>query len=74
MYILIKHGVYQHGVFWIGRNLKVAKKKADKAASLDSDDYHKWIVHKYSALKGIEVFTEDAIHQAIYTGVRIEGS
>ena len=51
MYYLYKKGVYGHGVFWIGGELEEGKLEADKAASLDCDDYHEWQLKKYRETK-----------------------
>lgn len=48
MYFVQKEGVYFHGIYWIGEDLEEAKQKAKEFASKDVDDYHSWVVYKYS--------------------------
>ena len=43
-YVIVKQGVYGHGVYWVGTELEAAKKAADLLAENDIDDYHKWVV------------------------------
>jgi hypothetical protein len=47
MYYLVKQGVYQQGVFWIGDNYEQAIAEATHHALNDSDDYHTWDIKKY---------------------------
>lgn len=67
IFVLIKDAVYQHGVFWIGEDLEEGKRKADRAASLDTDDHHKWKLCEF--VEPVR-YTTDANHAVVYTGVR----
>ena len=68
MFFLYKKGVYGHGIFWIGSNLEEGKREADKAASLDRDNYHDWVLFEFT---GQEYYKLDADHKEIYRGKRI---
>jgi hypothetical protein len=48
MYYLIKQGIYQQGVFWIGNNYEQAIIEANLHALNDDDDYHDWEIIEYS--------------------------
>lgn len=75
-YFVQKEGVYSHGVFWIGTDLDEAKRKADTLTNNDRDDYHQWVVYQYEENTDPEPKSElshtDAVHNAVYTGVRTE--
>jgi hypothetical protein len=47
-YYLIKQGVYQQGVFWIGDNYEQAITEAAHHALNDDDNYHSWEIIEYS--------------------------
>lgn len=71
MYFLYKHGVYGHGVFWIGDDLKEGKREADRAATLDSDDYHDWYLCKLDKKNNLNFSSEPEYREeAVYSGVR----
>jgi hypothetical protein len=48
MYYLIKQGIYQQGVFWIGDDYEQAIIEANLHALNDHDDYHDWEIIEYS--------------------------
>ena len=62
MYYLVKEGVYDQGVYWIGQDLTEGSGWADHHATADRDDYHEWNVRKG--------FGSQA--ERMYTGVRDE--
>jgi len=70
MYFLYKMGVFGQGVYWIGKDLKEGKSEADKAATLDRDDYHDWELYKFVAPDGYTTVAE--LNELVYTGVRDE--
>jgi hypothetical protein len=45
-YYIIKTGVYDHGLYWMGNSLGVAIYEAKKLASEDEDDFHFWQVRE----------------------------
>lgn len=47
IYYIVKSGVYDHGVFWIGQDVNLAINKAKEYASNDIDNHHLWVVRKY---------------------------
>ena len=69
-YYLYKQGVYGHGVFWVGTDVGEGKRVADRAASLDRDDYHDWGLFEYSEPTSDTVYEEFPGHKLIYTGER----
>ena len=71
MYYLYKEGVYGHGVFWIGEELQEGKAKADKAATLDKDDYHSWELRQLGGEEDKD-YWDDSVDDVVYTGVRTE--
>lgn len=66
MYIVEKEAVYLHGVFWIGRDLDEAKRKADEFAAHDSDDHHEWHVREFEEI-ALSDAKQDADHKTVYT-------
>ena len=71
MYFLYKHGVYGHGVFWIGDDLEEGKSEADRAATLDVDSYHEWYLCELGKESNLNFsFEPDYREEAVYTGVR----
>lgn len=62
-YFVEKIGVYGHGVFAITENLDEAKAAAIEYATLDKDDYHTYVVYKFSLQKGS---TCDAEHEVMF--------
>lgn len=64
IYYLYKEGMYGHGVFWIGSDLEEGKRQANKAASLDMDDYHEWVLYRFSLPKLSKEYTGDAYKEA----------
>ena len=71
MYYLYKEGVYGHGVFWIGEDLQEGKAEADKAATLDKDDYHSWEVRQLGSEED-KAYWDDSAYDLVYIGVRVE--
>lgn len=79
MYYLEKVGLYGHGIFWIGTDLEEGKAEADRAASADADDYHKWRLYRMVPVAqyrkwGDEPtgYAKDADNELVYTGQRIK--
>jgi hypothetical protein len=46
MFIVVKEGVYMHGVFGYRERKSEAIRLAKRHASMDSDDYHTWEVYQ----------------------------
>jgi hypothetical protein len=46
-YYIIKSGVYDQGLFWIGSELLKGVKKAIELSKADEDDYHDWNLYEY---------------------------
>lgn len=63
MYFLVKCGVYDHGVFWIGTELTEGISQADEAARQDIDSYHEWEVRNLLENKGYDA---DAVYDLMY--------
>ena len=72
IYFLYKEGIYGHGVFWIGTDLEEGKRQADRAATLDRDEYHDWVLYRFSAPEVDSDYWNDAEEgqERCYTGVR----
>lgn len=43
-FYVLKQGVYDQGVFWIGTDINDAIKRCKELAASDVDDYHTWNV------------------------------
>lgn len=41
-YFIEKHGVYRHGVFWIGTDRQEGESRLVEWAAQDRDDHHHW--------------------------------
>ena len=61
MYYLVKKGIYDHGVFWIGNDLDEGIAEAKKAHELDSDGYHAWEVRKLEPVKNYQTDKDDPV-------------
>jgi len=48
IYFLIRLGVYDKGVYWIGTNQDEGVAKAEEFARHDGDNYHVWTVYEYT--------------------------
>ncbi|MDP0495703.1 MAG: hypothetical protein Q7Q73_05795 [Verrucomicrobiota bacterium JB024] len=72
IYFLYKEGIYGHGVFWIGNDLDEGKRQADRAATLDKDDYHTWSIFRFAAPSADSDYRRDADEgqERVYVGVR----
>lgn len=55
--------------FWIGEDLKEGKIEADRAANLDIDDYHDWIIFEFVKPKD-DNFEYQQEHEKVYKGIR----
>ena len=66
-YHIVKSGIYDHGVMWIGDDLDIAKSKADYFASNHDDGYHNYEVRAMEKPVQSKSCWE-ALHSVIYTG------
>ena len=71
MYYIQKHGIYPQGVFWIGRDVLVGKRKLDKLADADKDSYHNWELIKYEECKESDCWW-DSIGKCVYKRTKTE--
>lgn len=76
MYIVVKKGVYDHGVMWIGSDIDEGKKKADYLASNKDDGYHDYQLRKfvdpapYEPLDEFETYEWVDRCEVVYTGIK----
>ena len=70
-YFLYKEAVYGHGVFWIGNDIEEGKLQADRAANLDRDNHHHWVLYEFLDQEDHD-FADESFHKEIYCGVRIQ--
>lgn len=52
-YVIVQHGVYQHGTWGPFDTLKEACDRARVCAAADSDCYHEWAVHPIDPVNGL---------------------
>jgi hypothetical protein len=64
-YIVTKHGVFPHGVFYITTDKEDAIKHCDTYAANDVDDHHIWAVEEYAELD-VKRANSDGIHVCVY--------
>ena len=47
MYYIQKYGVYCHGVYWVGSDVKAGMNRLLELAESDEDDLYKWELIRY---------------------------
>lgn len=65
MFFVEKIGVYSHGVWWIGDSFEVARNECLKLASMDTDNYHKWLVKRFKT-QCIDLACVDPKHDIVF--------
>ncbi|MBN46338.1 MULTISPECIES: hypothetical protein [unclassified Methylophaga] len=79
-YYLVREGVYDQGIFWIGQDFQEGKNMADNFATNDSDDYHSWNLRKFIQIDhsisiefrndGFRNYDQASAYEVVYTGTR----
>lgn len=69
MYVVIREGVYQQGVWGVYTTIEKAKKAAERAALLEIDNYHNFAVYRFAVNEDTQwLRSSDMNHNAIYRG------